>query len=140
MKVRHGFVSNSSSSSFVVIAPDDIYFPEFEDNKLILSYSFLLGNSEFGWEEETYWGFFSKFNWAYLQTSGNEAYLLMLKTVVEDNTKCVVEYDLEFEDVPGYIDHQSVGGENLVIFESEDNLKNFLFSQSSYIQTGNDNV
>jgi len=40
-----------------------------------------------------------------------------------------------------YIDHQSSAteGMNTEIFDSEDQLKNFLFSSNSYIQGGNDN-
>lgn len=41
----------------------------------------------------------------------------------------------------GYIDHSSSACEdqNLEMFETEENLKNFLFNNSSYIQNDNDN-
>jgi hypothetical protein len=54
--------------------------------------------------------------------------------VVEEFTGCKVRINPG----TGYIDHESVGN-GMEVFSSDEELKHFLFSAGSYIETGNDN-
>lgn len=169
MKIRSGFVSNSSSSSFVVISPTTDWTLAVklretygDRNKLVVDAK--LGQCEFGWQEERYNDFWSKLNFAYLQAKYVSAdakyvddygckvhheWLVMLEKVLKDtlNVKTIVwnmaaEWHHGEEDPPyGYIDHQSASyeGQNTEMFESETVLTQFLFSNDSYIQCDNDN-
>jgi len=68
MKVRNGFVSNSSSSSFILIKGDindvDISNKDIVGDTLYVG---RMGKREFGWEHERSYNFHSKLNFAYLQ-------------------------------------------------------------------------
>lgn len=154
MKTRLGFVSNSSSSSFVVIAKSDmIPRGQWKNQPLNVGES---GEREFGWDNKKYTSVYSRINFAYLQAMSVAEYdksseatkhkwLAMLEKVIKEYTGTPsianlieMEYGGKYW---GYIDHQSCSseGENTEIFESEESLKNFLFSRDSYIQGGNDN-
>lgn len=149
MKIRNGFVSNSSSSSFIVISdgectPLDLT-GQIWNNKH-------LGESKFGWQRETYHDVYSKVNFAFLQAlelsarDGDDNWLEMLDEVIKDFTG-VVEVQHGFDVKPsgyiedGYIDHQSSVSEdeNTEMFYSKEDLKQFLFCKESYIQNQNDN-
>jgi hypothetical protein len=76
MKIRHGFVSNSSSSSFIVAVSDIFEIPHLpknlrEPNVLKVPYMFG-GNYEFGRERQNYTDIGSRINWAYLQAKSVE--------------------------------------------------------------------
>ena len=147
MKIRNGFVSNSSSSSFIVISSDgcdDLRLNKVIDNNtLVVDLS--LGNSEFGWDKDTYFDVGSKLIFSYLQTQYAGKYLDMLESVVKDFCGCKhIKWNISdnYESGGwGYIDHQSsaVEGQNMEMFENEQVLRNFLFDNNSYIETGNDN-
>jgi len=151
VKVRNGFVSNSSSSSFVVSGPGKMIL-----KNALVGTTYVIGakgKREFGWEEDKTSDFDSKVNWAALQAMyATDDYLLemrmyMLENVIKEHTGAVhVDIVLQKDkyDEPGYgcIDHQSTSRENeyfLEIFESEQELKEFLFCPKNYVQGGNDN-
>lgn len=160
MKTRKGFVSNSSSSSFIVISegPQDAKL-RIDDNVFILGE---FGEIEFGWQVRKYNDICSKINFCYLQAreSDNQDYKDMLEKVLKEKFPDIhtilpilgdwncdektIEHPVWGNDIQmryGYIDHQSSAyeGQNIEMFESEDKLKNFLFNNSSYIQNDNDN-
>ena len=138
MKIRSSFVSNSSSSSFVVINARGGYIkPALNDNLVVGKY---FGCSEFGWgPEEDIGDFGSRVIWAYLQSeSVNNKYLQMIEKVIKENSNV---QNIEWK-VLGYIDHQSKireRPENEEIFKSKEVLKDFLFGADSYIHVDNDN-
>ena len=137
MKTRHRLVSNSSSSSFIIISDKELKFPDYNNN-LIVDSTFD-GENEFGWGPDVYNDTESKIIFTYLQTTFDKtgSHLKMLEDVIKD--KCNVSKITW--NVDGYIDHQSSGceGENLEMFDSKDALTNFLFSSSSSINLDNDN-
>lgn len=160
MKTRNFFVSNSSSSSFIVISegPQDAKL-RIEDNVFVLGE---YGETEFGWQVKKYNDIYTKINFCYLQAqeSDNQDYKNMLEKVLKEkfpdiqtilpvlgDWKCenkTVEHPVWGNEIQmryGYIDHQSSAyeGQNIEMFVSEENLKNFLFNDSSYIQNDNDN-
>jgi hypothetical protein len=142
MKIRKGFVSNSSSSSFIVVDGSG------DHEKISLHETFEttlgdLGENEFGWQEKEYHGFYNKVNWAYLQAGHQNSvtkwmWIDMLETVIKKETGAKeIVWDEELK--RGYIDHLSIGGENASMFESEEAMRTFLFNTASYIQNDNDN-
>lgn len=169
MKIRHGFVSNSSSSSFVVInalTDEGFYIRKLKENlegtQLVVDRNF--GETKFGWSSEEYYDFGSKVIFAYLQANyladcefinspecikQGKRWLAMLEKVLKDKLKITdivwnitTQYGEKAEGKDhAYIDHQSasIEGSNTEMFDSEESLTNFLFNPTSYIQTGNDN-
>jgi hypothetical protein len=161
MKIRQGFVSNSSSSSFVVINYADL------DNVLIDNCKKSIqkntgkliihqkdGESNFGWQFEIYKDFTSKVIFSYIQAKymieKNSKWMNMLETVLKDELNAIeIEWDIVVSGdnnpdkrMTAYIDHQSASNEgmNTEIFDSPKNLRYFLFGKNSYIQCGNDNT
>lgn len=159
MKTRLGFVSNSSSSSFIVISNSGdlerfnlhhFVWEKYSDNTLLIGIS---GETEFGWQHEEYNDIDSKINFAwiqakYLEECGKAEPMEMLLRVLKEYTganeiKSVMS--LAWNDESGkkhaYIDHQSAASEgaNTEMFDGENSLKAFLFNPRSYIRNGNDN-
>lgn len=147
MKVRNGFVSNSSSSSFIVIG-------KAEPEKVAQSDDYVVGQFgayEFGWEHVVYDGMDSMINFAWLQAEYSlktqPEYMKMLVRVIKQHTgakkvtSCITMNYADKTKVEAYIDHQSSAteGVNLEMFANDETLARFLFSPDSYIQGGNDN-
>jgi hypothetical protein len=148
MKIRTGFVSNSSSSSYIVIGRSKRYDE--------INSSFIDGNIitipnvyEFGWDFTEYKDVDERiaFAWLQAQYGKNDVWKQMIQQVVKEVTGkeliMEVDKDIGFSDKDGYsyIDHQSRAdeGQNIEIFANKDELKSFLFDKDSYIRGGNDN-
>jgi hypothetical protein len=156
MKKRYGFVSNSSSSSFLVVKGGRYnYLLYAKDNILVVDKDF--GTCQFGWGPETIYDAPSKIIFAYLQILYIKEYdpgaefkkiaddcLDMLENVIINNTNVkAIVWDIVINDYNNfsYIDHASSAaeGQNTEIFDSEDTLKDFIFGSNSYIRLDNDN-
>ena len=141
MKIRSSFVSNSSSSSFIVI--DDSGKYNIPDWSGILD----VENGEYGWGPEKLYGIMDRITFSYLQAKylDNQEWVNMLEEVIKENTKITQINWIANLDGDGldysYIDHQSCSTEdmNVEMFDSKDALKNFIFGTKSYIQLDNDN-
>ena len=158
MKRRNFLVSNSSSSSFIVIGNTGIYDnlrpTEFDDTYVIGEN----GEAEFGWTPVDIQDIDSRINFCHLQSKYLAGkYDAMIESVIKGNSKIkhihsilTDDYysDISIDNDPpryktkwGYIDHQSaaIEGQNLEMFESESTLEKFIFDSGSYIHTDNDN-
>jgi len=147
MKIRSGFVANSSSSSFIIFGDSIDINWDYDQTTYYIGDE---GKTTFGWENEQTFGVFSKINFAAMQAMyvKNEEWMNMLEEVIIEHLNCsnvenliTFDYPCPKGKVEGYIDHQSASceGENIEIFESKEKLKLFLFCSNSYIQGGNDN-
>lgn len=130
MKIRSGFVSNSSSSSFVVIGSGTQDAPK-PGTVLKFDYD---GETQFGWGPELVFGMQSRLNWAILQAEYYPELCGAIRAAIE-SVGCTWDDTAE---VDGYIDHQSIGN-SLEIFDSTSNMVAFLFGENSFIRVDNDN-
>ena len=156
MKVRSGFISNSSSSSYIIIDYDSFNPPKLDE---ILYVNEDFGETEFGWGPDTIYGYGSRIIFSYLQTLysyKNKTRLKMLEDSIKNN--CGVKkiyweistgYSSDEVTHPetknkinwGYIDHQSsaVEGGATEMFDSQKDLEQFLFGKNSRIELDHDN-
>lgn len=147
MKVRTGFVSNSSSSSFIVIGHSGKYDKFYEYSTEFDTYDQILITDDycFGWDFTTYRGAATRLAFAIMQAQyvENEKWMQMINDVVLRVTGKKIDCKINVEtSYNSYIDHQSASGdgENIEMFESEEKLEAFIFDQDSCIEGGNDNV
>lgn len=166
MKKRLGFVSNSSSSSYITIGCGKLNIPNHNVWELNVPEDFG-GKTEFGWGPEDLIDFGSRLNFCYAQilsVMGREEdvllqkakeavgdnkheWLVMLEDVLKNRLKVeVINWNLgggygDDGKVWCYIDHQSAAseGSNTEIFESVENMERFLFCEDSSIHLDNDN-
>lgn len=148
MKIRNGFVSNSSSSSFIcVVNSNNKVIPEkhelFIDNEYKIG-EHNTGEYQFGWQTSVYNDVISKINFSYIQAKileekGNSEPIKMLEELLTD----IYKIDkIKWTNIDAfYIDHASSAEEdrNCEMFESKESLMNFIFDSGSYIDNDNDN-
>lgn len=144
-KIRQGmFETNSSSAHSIVIAMGECTDKLHIDDGIVI-----VQPGEYGWEVEDYHGATDKASYCltYAKQGGSEEKLAMLKKVIKKQTGAreVVFAPLnpgaEWSEW-GYIDHQSgpsEGGECGEAFQSETNLRQFIFCRASVLHTDNDN-
>lgn len=160
MKIRKGFVSNSSSSSFVVLGKNIN-----EENKVQLaSHLWKFMNEDdrltyfpehsFGWEVVKYYETITKFDWALIMTTclNDERRTNFIIAINHSLQDYKIQIDMEYlnhikeiydswDTEHAYIDHQTMEKiRNHELFDSEDDIIRFLFSSESYIQNTNDNI
>jgi len=139
MKIRIGFVSNSSSTSFVIIGHSGILeIPSNDGVRICVAGSFQFGRSGCAINPIGR----IAFAWMQAQYQKRDDWVTMIKQVVKEVTDlefvCLINPFADYCESFSYIDHQSIGKSN-EIFSSMDELKAFIFDKDSYIEMGNDN-
>jgi len=149
---KNVFETNSSSSHSLTMAKGDIVAQPF-DKTVLRAGQVYLSKHEYGWEWHRYYSAHAKADYLFTQlfesetiSSGkpeavtqalredNEKFDMLCR-VIEEHTGVKVYVE---PGTTGYVDHDS-HGVGLELFESEKQLHQFLFSPTSFVQTGNDN-
>jgi hypothetical protein len=93
MKLRHGFVSNSSSSSFVILDKNDNFTKIHFEGDIIKVPQTFGGETEFARNKQTHRMFGTKLNWAFLQAYYMDNYQSCYGDIVTRNDKPLFEDD-----------------------------------------------
>lgn len=158
MKTRTGYVSNSSSSSYIVI-PDDVYNDKILSNskdynkiRTFLNFSddndenglSEEGEMEFGWQMKNYHDLESKWNWLVLQAYyGGNPFINIINDFLNNlhsNLKVNwAKIEEQVDNVSAYIDHQSVEPADTFDKVNKIGIAEFLANEKCYIHNSNDN-
>lgn len=140
MKIRKSaFETNSSSSHSFTLDPDWKLIPADRVAKRSISNGRLEVDCsiEFGWGYDTYTGFNAKA--AYLRLGCVD------KSLELEKLENIIKSYLGIEEISwvhtdqGYIDHQSAELPYRILSMSDEDIRNFLFSNSSELEIDNDN-
>lgn len=137
---RSVFETASSSVHSLSIAYGNLNKPDYKGKE------FDLFPGEFGWGPDKYTDVNTKASYCYtwLQYANNndrDKFMKMLVDVIKEQTEATEVVFKKATDKyfpEGYIDHQSLS-KCSEAFESEDNLKNFIFSTDSVLTIDHDN-
>jgi len=152
---RTGIFETNSSSTHSITIEGGEYIPDMLD---ITSWgTVVIYPGEFGWDECTYRDAITKasyaLTWIKCMESSYDATPKQVQTWSDMLKKVILDTDDQAKEVAfekstskyhewGYIDHQSIegdGGVGAEAFESEKNLRDFIFNRKSVLITDNDN-
>jgi hypothetical protein len=142
-QIRRGVFETNSSSTHSICLTD-------RDDLLVIPKVIHFGLDEFGWEHETYHDMTTKAAYLYtaIMTNGVEGYLDNIKEILDkngilytfDEPKYYKGQDYQWLE-NGSIDHSCDFSDAFFndICTNEANLLRYLFSEESFVITGNDN-
>ncbi len=146
------FETNSSSSHSLTMGTGDLAAVPFSPSVLRRG-EVALQVGEYGWEYRRYYTPIEKLNYLLTQVTGGKDIptgepednvrtlcesherVAMLCRVVKEHTGC----DVVVNPGSGYIDHDSEGV-GMELFNNEDTLRRFIFDQTAYVETSNNNA
>lgn len=136
------FETNSSSSHSLTVAPAEVVdFSTFISKDQAKEGVLVVEYGEFGWEKDYHYDFRTKLSYLLTDikcsTGSDDISGTSQFAVVQELIKEKLGVSLEVSG-DGYIDHQSVGTAVYLVDDTQE-LSNFLFGSSSYVETGNDN-
>jgi len=159
--IRHkAFETNSSSTHSICVCDIDESRIEAGFEKYNGEEFTGIGSGEYGWDQDSFNGFWNKLDYMFIQLESMEnktgpeyaqsgqALLDWIIKEFESRGKTITlrrvglneNAKYSWERGEGYIDHQSVGTEEVnAVLSSQKSLLNFLFNDDCYFETDNDN-